>query len=429
MKMQRISRYFWKDLATDRRGGTLTTVALTIPVLLGLTGLGVEAGLWYSEKRSLQTAADAAATAGGWERARGQDLQDITAAAQREAERNGFSTAGGGTIVVTELTHDAAGNPIQAIEVVLTEKQPPLFTAALVGDNITIRTRAVAKLETTGTACVLATDPTTSEAVKAWGSASVNMKGCVIASNSSSSNAIALGGGANVTAESLWTVGGYTQGGSSALTTARPPSVNVWPLENPYANLAIPPAPTGTCKDPKTSPLQPGRYCGQGPDIDRTVDMLPGLYYLDGVDFKAGNATNLTCNTCTGDKGVTIVLTAADPNKIGDVTVAQAGSRINLRAPVKVTSTDEGIQGMLFFQDSRKPQGYMKLAGAPSNTFTGVLYFSTQEVEFVGSSTLGGCTVLVARKVILSGNSTLDNSGCQAAGVKPVEIKMPRTIE
>ena len=65
-------------------------MAITLPVVVGAAGLGVEAGKWYMLKRQAQTAADTGAFAGALELAAGTSGK-ATPAARKEAARNGFT--------------------------------------------------------------------------------------------------------------------------------------------------------------------------------------------------------------------------------------------------------------------------------------------------------------------------------------------------
>ena len=57
-------RSFWsaaRRFRTDQSGSYLVISALLMPVLVGIVGLGTEAGLWYSRHKKMQSAADSAA--------------------------------------------------------------------------------------------------------------------------------------------------------------------------------------------------------------------------------------------------------------------------------------------------------------------------------------------------------------------------------
>src|SRR5690606_18421351 len=79
-----------RSLWHDRNGGLTAIVAVALTVIVGMLGLGVEVGLWYAGKRSLQTAADAAALSGALERAKGNPA-GVLVAARQEAARNSFN--------------------------------------------------------------------------------------------------------------------------------------------------------------------------------------------------------------------------------------------------------------------------------------------------------------------------------------------------
>ena len=51
----------------DRMGGVFVYAAIAAPVLIGAAGLSVDIGLWYANKRLIQSAVDSAALAGALE--------------------------------------------------------------------------------------------------------------------------------------------------------------------------------------------------------------------------------------------------------------------------------------------------------------------------------------------------------------------------
>ena len=73
----------------DRRGAVAIVMAITLPVVIGAAGLGVEVGKWYMLKRQAQTAADGGAFAGALELAAGTNSR-ADPAARQEAARNGY---------------------------------------------------------------------------------------------------------------------------------------------------------------------------------------------------------------------------------------------------------------------------------------------------------------------------------------------------
>lgn len=87
MKIRAVCR----RLLRDTRGVTLVVVALTLTALVGVSGLGVETGLWYMIKRYNQSAADIGALSGVMELAAGKSYGDICNFAALAAKANGFT--------------------------------------------------------------------------------------------------------------------------------------------------------------------------------------------------------------------------------------------------------------------------------------------------------------------------------------------------
>src|SRR5262245_4762260 len=129
----------------SRRGSVITMTALAMPVIAGFAGLGIDVGIWETNKRSLQTAADSAAISGALEKVRGYSMDSIRYAANREATRNGFHAAVDSTITVfnppTMGAH--AGDP-QSVEVFLTRPEKPMLASLVFGNSVTLRVRSVA---------------------------------------------------------------------------------------------------------------------------------------------------------------------------------------------------------------------------------------------------------------------------------------------
>jgi hypothetical protein len=418
-------------LIRSRDGGILVTFGLALTGLIGIGGMGLESGIWYTAKRSLQTQADAAAISGAFERAKGNP-SGVTLAAQREATRNGFSSAAPNSIAIHNppISGPNTGEG-EAVEAVLARDQK-LLLASLFLDTLTIRARAVAAVQVTGTACVLALDPTASGAVTNQGSTIVNMAGCSVAANSSSETAITVSGNGSLLADSLWTVGNYNKDGSSTLTLAKPPVVHAWELDDPYANVHVPTLSgcNHTNLDINTATtLDPGIYCGglhaksQG-----VVTMNPGTYYMDAGDFQVDGGAVFRCNCVSSTDGVTIVMTSTGAaSSIGKVTI-NGGADMVLHAP---TNAGNPFAGLLFYGDPDAPAGTDKFNGGSEMNLTGAIYMPKHTVQWSGNngSTAPTCTQIIANTVVFIGNSTINNNGCQAAGVQPLTITGVKVVE
>lgn len=416
----------------DNRGSVLVVAGAALPVLVGVLGLGTDAGIWYVNKRVGQTQADAAAISGAFERAKG-NTSNVTPSALKEAVRNGYVNAAPNTLVVhNPPTSGPNTGQADSVEVIVTNRQALMFSSLFL-DTVSIRVRSVASVQTTGTACVLALDPTANSAITNSGSSTVNMPGCVLASNSSSATAINITGSTSITAESLWTAGNYALDGSAAMTLAKPATINAWAIDDPYAGKLTPVV--GACKPTNsftnvTVTITAGTYCnGLSVGSNSTVTFEPGTYYINAGDFTVAANATVRCN-CTGTDGVTIVLTTdGAESTIGTVTI-NGGADVQLKAPSDGLSE---YSGLAFYQDPRAPTGTpnARFNGGALMNITGAVYFPNRQVQWSGNNSPSGpsCTQIIGKTVTFIGNSTINNTGCVAAGVLPITITGVRIVE
>jgi len=417
-----------RGLGRDEGGAVLVIVALALTALLGLLSVAIEVGTWYAERRSLQTAADAAAVAGALEIARGTPAR-MTSAATAEAARNG---SGGDRVAVNNppLSGPLAGRA-DAVEAIVTREQPRLFSAIVQDGTVTITARAVALTRDAGEACVLALDGGAAGAVSGNGNPNVVMPGCMIAANSNAASAISFSGNVSLQAQSLWTAGGVAMNGNVNLMLARAATTHAWPLPDPYADVQVPPV--GPCKYTnhkvnKSGRLKPGVYCG---DLtitgNATVTLEPGEYIINHGDLSVQGNITIDCDCGTGE-GVAIVFTSTTgAGQIGGVDV-RGNVSITLRAR---SSAAAPLRGILFYQDRNAPAGSNVFNGNAALDVTGVMYFPAQTVEWKGNnSTQGaGCVQIVARKVVFTGNAALGNNTCTDLGARPIASSLARLGE
>jgi hypothetical protein len=106
----------------SERGQALILAALAMVVILGFAALAIDVGYWYSQKREVQNAVDAAALAGA------QELPDNPAGAETVAReyltKNGVSEANGDTVSITFRRTDPEGDPTEWDTVVIEVERP-----------------------------------------------------------------------------------------------------------------------------------------------------------------------------------------------------------------------------------------------------------------------------------------------------------------
>lgn len=471
-------RALFRSLRRDERGATLAVMAVSLTAVIGLTGIGVETGLWYAVKRQQQSAADFAALSAVREIPtvdnvyfKSSTQPGICGLAKRDAARNGFVFAASFSCPSTSpaCTDPAAGkmcanNPpvlgalagdSDAVEVILSQKQNTVF-ASLFLPAVTIKTRAVAKVEALPLlACSIATwdNPTNSPggaAVNFSGTTSVNMQGCGIASNSPGNKSINFQGNSVFTADWFQASGNFNTNGSSLVLDVPTELINAAPLTDPYSCDA----PTLGCAGkitwpPIVSPEQtlsatpgtvtPGTYKSSSNTAPMNFTsgnwtLCPGVYVLDGADnqhnaFSATTGAVVQMGTegvggcpANGLDGVTMVATSTG-NSGGGFTVSSQAT-VELSAPT--TSPADGLpSGLLFAQDPA--HAYVNNGSEADSTITadtntslqGVLYSPATNVTFTGNSN-SSCFLIIANTLIFTGTSTMtaNLSSCKAGGIQ-----------
>ncbi|MBT6084704.1 MAG: pilus assembly protein [Rhodospirillaceae bacterium] len=417
-------------LRADRRGAIFVMTALLMPIMVGIIGLGVEVGLWFQEKRSTQTAVDAAAIAAVYESLNGDaDTASITTEATADAVRNGFDTSADTITINNPPSSGSYTSDSGAYEVTLSKTTSLLFAGYMLNaESINISARAVARAVSSGEACVLSLDTSDTE-ISVGGSGDVTYDGCQVASNSSDSDALSVSGSGSLTTDCYSVVGGVSS--TDGLTTDADCSAKTGAaaIDDPYSALATP-AYSGCDESGGYTQNATGTFtfdhddafdtayviCGDLWVKKGTLVLEPSLYIIEG-DIKS-NAQGSISGT-----GVTIILMDG-----GQINNFNGSSTVNLSTPTGASAGD--WQGIVFYQDrddasSSTGNNCNTLNGNSSSTFEGTMYFPNQEINVNGgNSSTSTCMQIVALRVGFSGSSAMDadNSQCAAAGVDPIEI-------
>jgi len=344
------------------RANVATIFALSLPIVVGAAGFGVETSYWYYNSLRLQATADAAAYAGALEQISGSDKPTIIAAATQSAATNGL---GSGTITVNTPPASGPNTAKKAVEVIVGQNLNRMFTSIFTQGQVPEQARAVALIINASKACVLALDPSASQAALFSGNTSVKIIGCSVMANSIASDAIKLQGSAALQADCLISGGGVSL--SNPVTTiCAAPITQALPAADPFADLPAPAA-SNPCQNANKSTLKPGTYCS-GLSLSGTVTLQPGVYVIQSGDFKVNANANVS-----GD-GVTIYLAG--------------GSRVSMNgnATVSLSAPTSGIySGVLMYGDRTSTGGQSTFNGTADSLLTGALYFPKQQVNYLGN--------------------------------------------
>ncbi len=418
----------------DRAGATLVVLALSLSGIVGFAGLGTEAASWYLTKRSMQGAADAAASTAAAALAAGaKNSSTLTSEATSIAAGYKFVHGTEGTTIAVNYP-PTSGNyqSSPAIEVLISQPQAALISALFLPSGPTISVRAVALANTslTGQACVVALDPLSETTTTASGSTALSFPGCSLYLNSPSPSALSLSGGATIHANIAYIVGGVSGGGLSA---ANGIFTGVDPLIDPYLNAAVPSYSgcnstnyklTGGATETKNIGAGGVYVFCNGLELvgNSTLTLGPGTFIIDRGELSIAGGSRLT-----GTSGTTIVLTRS--NASHDC----ATSKINGGAVVTLTAPSAGpLSGIAVYQDRACTDHteVNSLTGGATQNIVGAIYFPQQIVNYSGGSPTGGaqCTQLIAWKINFSGSSTFQNN-CTGTGTRSTSLTGGRLVE
>ena len=434
-----------RRLAQDQQGTVAVLVGLSLTMLVGFVGLGVEAGLWYevgARQVSSSTAAIAAANAlrtGGSLPAGGTAAKRAQAEAWTVAATNGFPITGSGqttcAVAANQLnpntgTGDNTDNTLQvtvntppctgaytassgAVEVIISQPQTRLFSNLFLSSILTISARSVAA-QSNGNACVLVLNAASAKDASLTGG-TVVLSDCNMQVNSNNVDAFDQTGG-NLTANAIDIVGNYHSTNNNLSVT---PTTGVSPIPDPYTGLyaangvsaltsqSCPAANNGRNINTNNITLSPGVYCNTLNASGGHTTMNPGVYIIQGgkIQVSGGSLTGT---------GVTIILTKDSGNHYA--TAAFTGGQTDLRAP-----STGAWAGMLFYQDPNAPtSSNLKSAfTGGGNSLLGTLYFPTQTLDYTGGAVASACTQIVSYNINFTGGGTVGSS-CANTGVNPI---------
>ncbi|GAC1421406.1 MAG: pilus assembly protein TadG-related protein [Burkholderiaceae bacterium] len=404
----------------DTSGSYLIIGAVMMPVLVGAVGLGTDYGLWVHSHQMAQSATDSAAVSAATD----GNSANLTAQAGAIAASYGFvNGANGATVTVNQPPKSGSyTDPKQnAVEVIIKQQRAPLFSAVFLSQAVTITARSVA-IRSAGTGCVLGLNRTASSTVAVSGSNNLNLINCNLYSDSNASPSLNVSGTAKVSANQVLVVGDVS--GASNITATNGIRTGMAPIADPYANVTPPQKPS--CNNAKitvnsngkTTVLDPGCYSGSiTVNAGATLNLNPGIYYLDGATFSvAGNAT------VTGS-GVTLVFTGSGSS--------WGSASIGSNANVTLTAPSSGsTKGIVMYGDRNMPVGTaFNLEGSGTQNFGGAIDLPKAALKFAGGNgTTTSCTQIIADTITFTGSSNVQVN-CPALGTSAIGVQTAQLVE
>lgn len=414
------------------RGQVLVLFCLALFVLIGFMALAVDLGVLYTDRRRMQTAADAAAIAGANSLQNGATCSSNGCLAATDVATINFYTSGVNNVTVAVGTPNPAPSPTDGtyVQVSVSQSVPTYFMRVLGFASVNVGAKAVAGYAFAPT-CVLQLNQTAQNGLVVSGSGNLTATNCNVAVDSDSTSGLVVSGSAILDAGSV----GVAAPSESQATTASSPGgqgvspafvANMANVPDPLANQA-PPSPcsssggcTATCNSltaagkgltvNSSQTISPGVYCG-GITVNKpaTLTVGAGTYILlgGGLTVQGGGTITDGTTSSTPGAGVTFYNTYPTGNSNAYTTInITGGSAADLSAPASGASA--GIPGVLFFQDrssgGNQPGNQKNVISASSGNLNGALYFPTQNLVFSGQTSVSVDNVsLIADTIAITG--------------------------
>ncbi len=191
----------WRSGWRDRRGTITVMAAAMFPVLIGISGLGVEYGYGLLTRVENQRVADLAAYSGALAYNATNLTASMTSAVSRIVVLNGVASSA----AVAALVTSPSGDGHQAVQVTVTTSVPLVLASLLgAGSTLPVTASAYAELNPNAGACIIALQ-TGGTGVTLSGGTTVSAPTCSVASNSTSTSpsAVSVPCGTTLTTNSL----------------------------------------------------------------------------------------------------------------------------------------------------------------------------------------------------------------------------------
>ncbi|MBI3360845.1 MAG: hypothetical protein HY023_07020 [Chloroflexi bacterium] len=414
------------------QGQAIVLLALAMIGLLAFSGLALDGGRVYNERRRAQNAADNAALAAALKAAQNQNYttEGLAVAAQNDFNNDGATNSV--TVNKPPTLGTYAGNN-NYVEVVITENVPTSFIRLVYNGPVALSARAVALAQTSTTTplmtgdAVVALDPGECDALQFHGNGTTEILNGGAFSNSdaepppaSCHSGRATGSSVIISNGGLNLVGDWDSGSACVKDEVTDPcgtatiQTHVTALDLNSSALTV----DETSMNNKCSALpyngsytqnggeeiiDAGQYTGIQVRASGTLTMTAGLYCITGstgFDTAGGKVTGT---------GVLIYLWSGPFETNGNATnVLTAPTATSCTTPPSGTVEICDFQGLLLYAKVGNTST-MKINGGAGTTMTGTFFAPSAPIELTGDSgTFALHSQIIGNTVDVGGNGTLD---------------------
>ena len=312
-----------------------------LTILLLFCGLALDVGVLQWKQLRVQSAADAAAQEGMYQRARSDSAW--ATAAQTQATNNGY-TNGANNVSVTLSNPPSSGllaGDSYAVQATISQTETNMFMSLVNAGKSVVSATAIAREIPT---CLWVMNPTSSSNGSLWLASAGLYANCGVYVNTSTGYSIAVDGFATLQTLRNRVVGAATTGSLSSGYTYPQTTYGAATKTDPLNYVTAPTFTSCTYSNftlsGQTATAYPGTYCGMSL-TGSNVTMTSGLYIIVG-------GLSISNSNIYGTSGVTFYFTKGGSyNTYNNITFTH--SQFYLKAPT--SSVSGGIPGIVMFAD------------------------------------------------------------------------------
>lgn len=413
----------------NRRGAALLWMAITLPVLIGFVGLGIDTAWCVLVGHQLQNTADAAALAaahelnGGASSARAAAVSigalNTVAGEPLTLDSNAANAVTGDVVVGrydrSTATFTAMAAAPNAVRVTARRTDasanggvPLIFGSALGFGAIDMERSAIA-MYTGGTGIGLIVLNET-DACSLSISGNVDLSGGSVQVNSSDPCAVCSNGGPTIDCPVMTAAGGFCLDDNTDFSGVAYPEAGVVP--DPLAGLPDPPmgATQPDVSKSNSQTISPGYYPNGIERTGGTLTCLPGVYYIDDVDGDS-------CNSAPG-----LSITGGSLFATGCMFYIKHG-KIDLRGngTMMIAAPTSGTyEGVSVFQ-ARDNNCAGEINGTDHFELLGTLYMPVAQITLNGNARTF-FEQIIAYQVVIGGNADVTINYDPTGTPEPIKV-------
>jgi hypothetical protein len=437
-------RKAFKKLWNDERGNMLVIAGVAMPMLMGAAGLATDTIQWALWKRELQRAADSAAIAGVYDRAKADgDTANTENAVNRDLALNNHTGTNMGlldTYPKIEFPDDSADGTMRDQVSVTLAVQKRLGFSSMFMDAAPVITASAtaATVPGGGSYCVIGLDEDpTASGITIAGSTTLDLGDCSLIANSRNKiKAVDNNGNASwVKAKSLAAAGAVENSNSDRwdVDSYDPYSQAA---EDPLETLPVPSScdvTTTISNKSKDYPIDlstaAAGHNGKTVCINGSVTVKGALTLGSGTYvINAGDLTMTDTGSSLRCTGCTIILTGDTSAEVGNFRLT--GGTLDIEAP---TAEGNPYRGVALYQDriaevdDGNDQNHVNGNGEVG--VQGAIYTPGRPIFYNGGGDLTAvCMLVIGLQVQFSGNSAIkaaDDPDCVDLGIPQSNRKRP----